>query len=134
MPVGGDAGDDAICVLLQIGEVGQDQVDARHLQVVGEHQPAVEQDDLPFHFDAGTVAPDLAEAPEEDDPYGIRQRSYRGWPGPSGHGPPSLRERVPWADGSHRRGAQARAASPWWGPGSARRLRSRTRTTRSAWR
>ena len=36
--VGGDAADDAIGVLAQLGEVGQDEVDAVHVGV-GEHQP-----------------------------------------------------------------------------------------------
>ena len=64
--VGGDAAVDAVGVLAQVGEVGQDEVDAEHVEV-GEHQPAVEQHDLAVDLDAGAVAADLAETAEEGD-------------------------------------------------------------------
>ena len=64
--VGEHDGVDPVGVLAQVGEVGQDQVDPGHVGV-GEHDPAVEDQDPPVHLDAGAVAPDLAQAAEEDD-------------------------------------------------------------------
>ena len=57
--------------VLQVGELGQDQVDAGHVGF-GEHDPAVEDDDPPLDLYAGTVAADLAQSAEEDDPDGLR--------------------------------------------------------------
>ena len=57
--------------VLQVGELGQDQVDAGHVGF-GEHDPAVEDDDPPLDLNAGTVAADLAQSAEEDDPDGPR--------------------------------------------------------------
>ena len=54
-------------VLSQVGEVGQDQVDARHLDV-GKHQAAVEDQDPSADLHAGAVAADLPQAAQEDDP------------------------------------------------------------------
>ena len=54
-------------VFPEVGEVGQHQIDAGHVEV-GEHEPAVEEHDAPVDLDAGAVAADLPEAPEEDDP------------------------------------------------------------------
>ena len=64
--VGGDAADDPVGVLPQVGEVGQHEVDARHVGV-REEEPAVEQQDLVVDLDAGAVAPDLAQPAEERD-------------------------------------------------------------------
>ncbi len=58
---------DPVPAVVQVGEVGQDQVDAGHVGL-GEHDPAVEDDDAALDLDAGAVAADLAEAAEEDDP------------------------------------------------------------------
>ena len=56
--------------LVQVGELGEHQVDPRHVGL-GEHDAAVEDDDAPLDLDAGTVAADLAESAEEDDPDGL---------------------------------------------------------------
>ena len=64
---------DALGVLAQIGEVGQDQVDPVHVRV-GKHQPAVDEDDRAVGvvdgalLDGHAVAADLAEPTEEHDP------------------------------------------------------------------
>ena len=57
---------DAVGVLAQPGEVGQDQVDAEHVEL-GEHQPAVEEQELAVLLEHHAVAADLAEAAEERD-------------------------------------------------------------------
>ena len=64
--VGGDAADHAVGVLPQPGEVGEDEVDPEVLEL-GEHQPAVEQQELVLALDDHAVAADLAEAAEERD-------------------------------------------------------------------
>ncbi len=64
--VGQDDGIDPVGVLLQIGEVGQHEVDTGHVRV-GEHDTDVEDDDAPVHLDAGAVPSDLPEPTEEDD-------------------------------------------------------------------
>ena len=77
--VRGDDGDDPIGVLAQVREVGQHEVDAVHVRV-GEHQPAVDEQDAAVGAVAGrpsaeldrhAVATDLAETAEEDDPDGV---------------------------------------------------------------
>ncbi len=75
VPVGQDDPVDAVGVLSQVGEVGEDQVHPRHVRV-GEHDAHVEDEDAPVDLDAGAVPADLAETPEEDDP-------HRGAPGPA---------------------------------------------------
>ena len=57
---------DAIGVLAEIGEVGQDQVDAGHVGV-GEHDPAVDEQDAIVDLDAAAIAADLAQPAEEHD-------------------------------------------------------------------
>ena len=60
---------DPVRPLVQIGELGEDQVDPGHVGV-GEHDPAVEDDDAAVDLDAGAVAADLPQPAEEDDPDG----------------------------------------------------------------
>ena len=55
---------DPIRVLAQVGEVGQDQIDAGHVGV-GEHDPAVDEQDAIVDLDATAVAADLAQPAEE---------------------------------------------------------------------
>ena len=117
--VGDDAALDPVGVLPQVGEVGQDQVDAGHVGV-GEHQPAVEEHDPPVDLDAGAVAADLPEAAEEDDPDGSvtglshgdgRRRSAGRRPrAPPGPGPSGSRH---WPG----RAGRAPSAWPWSAPG-----------------
>ena len=45
--------------LAQIGEIGENEIDARHVGI-GEHDPAVEDDDPPVQLKAGAVATDLS--------------------------------------------------------------------------
>ncbi len=66
VPVGRDAAVDAVRVLAQVREVGEDEVDAGHVGL-WEHEAAVEEHDAPVDLDAGAVPPDLAEPSEEDD-------------------------------------------------------------------
>ena len=71
VPVGQDDAVDLVGPLPQVGELGQDQVHAGHVGV-GEHDAAVEDDDAAVDLDAGAVAADLPEPPEEDDTDGGR--------------------------------------------------------------
>ena len=57
---------DPVGVLPQPGEVREDEVDAEHLEL-GEHQAAVEQEELVLALEDHAVAADLAEAAEEGD-------------------------------------------------------------------
>ena len=67
--VGEEHGLDPVGVLAQVGEVGEHEVDARHVGV-GEHDPAVDDEDAAVDLEAEAVAPDLAQPAEEDDPDG----------------------------------------------------------------
>ena len=68
VPVGEDDGLDVVEPVLEVGEVGQDQVDAG-LVVVGEEHAAVDDEQLAAVLEDGHVAADLAEAAERDDPH-----------------------------------------------------------------
>ena len=57
---------DVGAALLEIGDVGDDEVDAEHL-LVGEHQAAVDHDDLVAVFEDVHVLADLAYPAERDD-------------------------------------------------------------------
>ena len=69
--VGQDDAVDPVGPLPEVGELGQDQVHAGHVGV-GEHDPAVEDDDAAVDLDAGAVAADLPEPSEKDDTDGRR--------------------------------------------------------------
>ena len=58
--------DRAYALVLEVGDVGQEQVDAEVL-VARERKPGVDDDDLPRRLVDGHVLPDLAEAAERDD-------------------------------------------------------------------
>ena len=73
VPVGEDDAIHALGVLAQVGEVGQHEVHAGHLEV-GEHDPAVEDEDATVDLDAGAVASDLAQSTKKDHPDGGRRR------------------------------------------------------------
>ena len=81
VPVRGDDGVDAVGVLAEVREVGQDEVDAVEVGP-GEHEPAVDEQDATVGTDAlldrHAVAADLAQAAQEDDPH--RVRHLRGLP------------------------------------------------------
>ena len=53
--------------LLQVGDVGDDEVDPEHL-LVGEHQAAVDDDDVVAVLEHVHVLADLADPAERDDP------------------------------------------------------------------
>ena len=53
-------------VLLEVGDVGDDEVDPEHL-LVGEHEAAVDHDDLVAVFEEVHVLADLADPAERDD-------------------------------------------------------------------
>ena len=111
-----DAADDVVGRSTQPGEVGQHEVDAEHVGV-GEHEPAVEEQDAALDLDHGAVAADLAEAAEEGDVNGSWHQ-LRSVEHLDGRGPRDLR-----ATGPDRQAAladlaaRARAASPWSGMG-----------------
>src|SRR5688572_5951139 len=104
---------DPLGVVPQIGEVGEDEVDPGHVGV-GEHDPAVDQQDAFVDLDTGAVAPDLAEATKEDDTYGV------------GHGeklpgapPAQTSAQATWSSS-----AVSSQCSNWMTPSSVKRWRS----------
>ena len=64
--VGEEHGLDPVGVLAQVGEVGEDEVDAGHVDL-GEHDPAVDDEDAVLDLEAEAVPADLTEPAEEDD-------------------------------------------------------------------
>ena len=74
--VGENAALDAVGVLPQEREVREDEVDAGH-RLLGEHQPAVDEQQPAGDLEDGAVATDLAEAAEERDLDGLRHRRCR---------------------------------------------------------
>ena len=64
--VGDEEGPDVGAVLLEVGDVGDDEVDAEHL-LVGEHEPAVDDDDVVAVLEHVHVLADLAHPAERDD-------------------------------------------------------------------
>ena len=58
---------DVLPALLEVGDVRHDEVDAEHL-LVGEHQPAVDDDDVVAVLEDVHVLADLAHPAERDDP------------------------------------------------------------------
>ena len=64
--VGDEEGLDLVLVLLEVGDVGDDEIDPEHL-LVGEHQPAVDHDDVVAVLEHVHVLADLADAAERDD-------------------------------------------------------------------
>ena len=67
MGMGDDERLDVGAAFLEIGDVGDDEVDAEHL-LVGEHQPAIDDDDLVAVFEDVHVLADLPHPAERDDP------------------------------------------------------------------
>ncbi len=67
VPVGEDHRLDVVPAVLQVGEVGQHQVDAG-LVLLGEQHPAVDDQQPAVELQHRHVAADLADAPERDDP------------------------------------------------------------------
>ena len=59
-----------LLVLLQIGDVGDDEIDAQHL-LVREHEARVDDDDVVALFEREHVLADLADTTERDDPQGV---------------------------------------------------------------
>ena len=77
--VGEYDGDDVLHPAAEVGEVGQDHVDAG-LGLLGEQHPAVDDEQLALVLEDGHVATDLAEATERDDaqsPLGQRRRAVQ---------------------------------------------------------
>ena len=66
VPVGEHDAPDAALVFFEIGDVGNDEVDARHI-VGGEGKPRVHHDDVLAVFESGHVLADLSHAAEETD-------------------------------------------------------------------
>ena len=74
--VGQEDAFDPIGVLAQVREVGEDEVDPRHVGL-GEHETAVDDQDAALDLQAHAVAPDLTEPTEEDDADGIGGVGFR---------------------------------------------------------
>jgi HD-like signal output (HDOD) protein len=68
--VGEDDRLDVFGTLAEVGEVGQDEVDAQHFRG-REHQSRVDDDDPPVVLDDGHVLPDLAQASERQYAEGL---------------------------------------------------------------
>ncbi len=64
--VGENQAADVLAILLEVGEVGRDDVDAQQFGV-GEHHAGVEDDDVVAVADGHAVHAELAQAPERDD-------------------------------------------------------------------
>ena len=64
---------DLVGVLAQVAEVREDEVDAEVL-VPREGEPGIDDDDRAVALVDGHVLPDLAEAPEGDDPAAVSHR------------------------------------------------------------
>ena len=71
--VGDDEGLDPLALVAQVGDVRHDEVDAVHL-LLGEHQAAVDDDDLVGELEDRHVLADLADAAERDDPQDLLRR------------------------------------------------------------
>jgi hypothetical protein len=67
VPVGEDDSADVAFVVLEVGEVRQDEVDAQML-VPRERQAGIDHDDAVVALDDHHVLPDLAQPPERDQP------------------------------------------------------------------
>ena len=74
--VGDDEGLDLLALVAQVVDVGHDEVDAVHL-LLGEHQAAVDDDDLVGVLEDRHVLADLADAAQRDDPQDLL-RARRG--------------------------------------------------------
>ena len=66
VPVGDEQSAQLVAPIAQVAEVVDDDVDAVHL-FVGEHQAAVDRDDVVLRFEKRHVAADLAAAAERND-------------------------------------------------------------------
>src|SRR5690606_8013467 len=107
--------------------VGQHEVDPEHVEV-GEHEPAVDEDDLVLELDGGAVAADLPEAAEERDLDRLSHcRAPSRWRAPCLRGPVVS---VPWGAGTPPPAGRWRGAWPWSGRGWAPRRSPRSRTSR----
>ena len=69
VPVGQDQGDDVVDAVLDGGEVGKDEVDAR-LILLGEEHTAVDDEQLAVQLEDGHVTADLTQAPQGSDAHG----------------------------------------------------------------
>ena len=100
---------DVGAALLEVGDVGDDEVDAEHL-LVGEHQSAVDDDDLVAVLEDVHVLADLAHPAERDDaerlvvvgwghrcPWHVRRGSVGGWrrQGPGSAAAATRQDRAP---------------------------------------
>src|SRR5699024_8991882 len=68
--VGQDEPDDVVEAVIEVGEVGEDEVDAG-LVLFGEEHAAVDDEQFAVVFEHGHIAPDLTEPAERDDANGL---------------------------------------------------------------
>ena len=68
MPVREQDAADAILVLFQVGDIGNDEVDAQHF-LVGKAETAVNDDDVVLIFDDGQIFADLVQSAKRNDAY-----------------------------------------------------------------
>jgi len=66
VPVGDEQRAELVAAVAHVGEVVDDDVDPEHL-LVGEHQAAIDDDQIVVRFDHGHVAADLAAAAQWND-------------------------------------------------------------------
>ena len=67
MAVGQEYPAHPVDLVAQIGDIGNDQVNAEHVRF-GKHQAAVDDDDILAVLEGGHVQPDLPETAEGDEP------------------------------------------------------------------
>ena len=66
---------DLVAVLLEIGVIRNDQIDAQHI-AVGERHTAVDEDDIVLTLEHSQVLADLVESAEERHAYGRLRRRF----------------------------------------------------------
>src|SRR5436305_1960922 len=64
-PVGNDDAAHLVAALFQVGDVGDDQVDAQH-RLLGEHEAAVDHDDVVAVLEGHHILADLFKAAQRD--------------------------------------------------------------------
>src|SRR5258706_2369178 len=68
MPVGNEEATNAVKLVCEVGDVGNDEINAQHL-LIWEHQPGVDDDDVFAIFDRHHVLANLAQAAQWHDAY-----------------------------------------------------------------
>ena len=101
-----------ICVFPQEGQIGKDEIHARHVRL-GKHDPDVENEQPTFYFDACAISANFPETAKENNPDGVRRLSHA----KATQATLMLQRRVlglegPWGADTDQRAAQGPAESP----------------------